>query len=284
YKQGKGLLGRCSVYYAMVEAQGCGTLHCHLLVWVEGNPDPNQLRSRIHDDGTFKSSIISWLEDTIKCKFPGMMNIEDPPFDEHDIDPHLENVPQVIALDDETFATEFWKFVKWLAIKCNWPQHTATCYKHLKPGEVGGNDNCCMHINGTVWSFTGINPDTKSILLRQLHPWINNFNDVIIYLLQCNMDIKYIGSGSTAKVLTYFINDYIAKDELKVHVGLQALQSAIESHCECFCNESIFSDEFHNKNLLTKTVNAMTGRQEISHQQVMSYLIGGGDHYAAHEF
>ena len=38
-----GLFGHCSAYYAMVEAQGRGTLHCHMLVWLEENPSPQQL-------------------------------------------------------------------------------------------------------------------------------------------------------------------------------------------------------------------------------------------------
>lgn len=35
---------------------------------------------------------------------------------------------------------------------------------------------------------------------------------------------------------------------------------------------------------MTKSVNAMMGRQETSHQQVMSYLVGGGDFYSSHTF
>lgn len=31
-------------------------------------------------------------------------------------------------------------------------------------------------------------------------------------------------------------------------------------------------------------VNSMMARQEIPHQQVISYLIGGGDHYRSEKF
>ena len=34
-----GLFGKCNTYYGMVEAQRCGTLHVHFLVWLEGNPN-----------------------------------------------------------------------------------------------------------------------------------------------------------------------------------------------------------------------------------------------------
>ena len=39
-----GLFGYCKAFYSMVEAQGRGTLHCHMLIWLEGNASPQNLR------------------------------------------------------------------------------------------------------------------------------------------------------------------------------------------------------------------------------------------------
>ncbi|PVF90807.1 hypothetical protein CPB86DRAFT_686082, partial [Serendipita vermifera] len=36
--------------------------------------------------------------------------------------------------------------------------------------------------------------------------------------------------------------------------------------------------------LFRKCANAIASRQEISHPQVMSYLIGGSDHYTSHKY
>lgn len=35
FGKGSGLFGICKAYYGTVEAQGRGTLHCHLLLWLE---------------------------------------------------------------------------------------------------------------------------------------------------------------------------------------------------------------------------------------------------------
>jgi hypothetical protein len=43
-KDGGGLFGESETYYGMVEAQGRGTLHCHMLLWIKGNPGPQELR------------------------------------------------------------------------------------------------------------------------------------------------------------------------------------------------------------------------------------------------
>jgi len=192
------------------------------------------------------------------------------------MDARLEKPPQVAEMDDELFARQFEDFVHRLAVECNWHEHTPMCFKHLSNGEQPSDSNCRMRIDGTVCMQTMLDPETEAICLRRLHPWINNYNDVVLFLMQCNMDIKFIGSGSAAKALTYYISDYITKNELKVHVGLQAIQAAMESHRKRFADDPTSSESTRERNLLMKTVNAMMGRREVSHQQVMSYLVGGG--------
>ncbi|KIK99170.1 hypothetical protein PAXRUDRAFT_132704 [Paxillus rubicundulus Ve08.2h10] len=51
-----------------------------------------------------------------------------------------------------------------------------------------------MQIDDTVHSPTDLNTKTLSINLRCLHSHIKSFNDMALFLFQCNMDIKYIGS------------------------------------------------------------------------------------------
>ncbi|KAH7905411.1 hypothetical protein BJ138DRAFT_1138284 [Hygrophoropsis aurantiaca] len=219
---GPGLFGE-------MEAQGRGTLHCHLLLWIKGNPCPQSLRDRMREELGFKSDVFRWLETNISS-LPDAdgIHMPKPVRPKTEMDPRLEVPPQSAGMDDETFAFEFREFVKRLAIECNW--------HHLKDGEKRTEDNCRMGINGK----------TESIGLRRLHPRINNFNDVVIFLLQCNMDIKY--------ALVYYIN-------LQVHTGISALNYAIHR------NETNASDD-QKRSLLTKS---------MSHQQVMNY-------YTSHSF
>ena len=39
-----GVLSRVSAYYGCIEAQGCGTLHCHMLVWLKDALNCDQIR------------------------------------------------------------------------------------------------------------------------------------------------------------------------------------------------------------------------------------------------
>ena len=187
-------------------------------------------------------------------------------------------------LDDESFVFEFCSFVCRLAVKCNWHLHNKTCYKHLQKGERCSDGNCRMHINGQTRAFTELDEETLSILLHCLHPWINNFNNIVLFLLQSNMDIKYVGSGPAAKALAYYITDYIMKSDLKIHTGIHTLQAAMQSHAIKFKDDTVSTYAFHDRNLVMKCVNSFIGRQEVSHQQVMSYFVGGGNYYTSHDF
>lgn len=42
-----GMLGPVSAYYGCVEAQGRGTLHCHMMVWLKGALNCDQIRDRV---------------------------------------------------------------------------------------------------------------------------------------------------------------------------------------------------------------------------------------------
>ncbi|EGN93339.1 hypothetical protein SERLA73DRAFT_64104 [Serpula lacrymans var. lacrymans S7.3] len=84
-----------------------------------------------------------------------------------------------------------------------------------------------MWINGNTRALTELDAETQSILLKRLHPCINNFNDLVLFLFRCNMDLKYIGSGEAAKALVYYVTDYITKSQLPTHVGLAAILYAI---------------------------------------------------------
>lgn len=39
-----GILGLVKAYYGCVEAQGQGTLHCHMMIWLEGGLNPNEIK------------------------------------------------------------------------------------------------------------------------------------------------------------------------------------------------------------------------------------------------
>ena len=60
-----GVLGHVKSYYGCVEAQGRGSLYCHMLVWIEGSLNPDELKENILTDLDFRTRIITYLENII---------------------------------------------------------------------------------------------------------------------------------------------------------------------------------------------------------------------------
>ncbi|KAG1848991.1 hypothetical protein F4604DRAFT_1883848 [Suillus subluteus] len=212
-KHGPGVFGHCEAYYGTVETQGRGTLHCHMLLWIAGNPSPQELHNKMAADDNFKENIINCELLYDKAK--------------EDMDPHLEKQLQLVEMDEQSFQHKFMDFLNQLAVECNWHVHNDTCYKHLRHGEKRGDTNCRMRLDGKLQEMT----ETGSIELCQWH-----------------------GLGEAAK----------ATGDVLMYIGLQM-------------HETKYSEakDGNDTNIVC---------QETSHQQVMSYLVGGGDHYTSHTF
>ena len=54
----EGVLGVVKAYYGCVEAQGHRTLHCHMLIWIEGGLNPDAVRDRLKSDPAFGPQLV----------------------------------------------------------------------------------------------------------------------------------------------------------------------------------------------------------------------------------
>jgi hypothetical protein len=290
----EGLLGRSQAYYGMVETQGKGTLHCHFLIWIEGHLSPQTLRHQMATDGGFKERIFRWLESLITCE---LLSTKEPVFEQngevlskptrprgvpHPTTRPAPRIPNEGDFDWETFKPSFDSFVEDVATELNWHQHGFTCWKYLKLGDPKDDAHCRMRITGEVHPVTDQDPETESIRLRRLHPRISRYNDLISFLIKCNNDIQFIGSGEAAQALIYYVTNYITKENLPTHAGFSALAYALKRSQEQ--HGPTDSSNRTAKSLVTKSINAMMGKKEISHQLVMAMLIGGGDYYTSHKY
>ena len=60
-----GVLGPIKAYFGTVESQGRGSLHLHLLAWIDHEMKPTDLKAKIQDSH-FHEKLIAYLEDIIK--------------------------------------------------------------------------------------------------------------------------------------------------------------------------------------------------------------------------
>ncbi|KAJ6457648.1 hypothetical protein C8R45DRAFT_772273, partial [Mycena sanguinolenta] len=277
-----GILGVVKAYYGCVEAQGRGTLHCHMLIWLEGGLNPNQIKEKALANGgdlEFQKKLLAFLDDTISSSVP-----TDP---EPDFELELGNIhpcatrgPTASDLGRNA-STSREKDLHNLVKKCQFHTHHPTCYKYWRGPPEPKECRFDLDESNTV-PISTFDPETGEITLRCLDGLVNNFNETMLEAIRCNMDIKFIGSGPAAKAILYYITDYITKTQLQAHVAYAALEVAVGKLGEYDPNVDEYT--VRARRLLQKCAHAMIAKQELSAQQVVSYLMGFEDHFTSHRF
>lgn len=65
-----GVLGHVNAYYSCVEAQGQGSLHCHMMVWIEGSLNCDEIKQKAVKDAGFAERLIRYLDNCISSSIP----------------------------------------------------------------------------------------------------------------------------------------------------------------------------------------------------------------------
>ncbi|RXW18892.1 hypothetical protein EST38_g6956 [Candolleomyces aberdarensis] len=283
-----GILGKTRALYGCVEAQGRGTLHCHMVIWIHGSFNPNELKAKLMDPeaSQFRTRVINYLDSCIFSAVPP------DPGDHIDVPSSKHHPCSVLGVDfsDPEASTPAHR-QKDLHNVVNATQihnHHATCYKYWKgppdPKECRfGLDESCIQADTTI------NMETGELSMRHEDAKVNCFNDAISEATRCNNDVKFIGSGETAKVISAYITDYISKSQMKAHVAYAAMELGVHKleRAELTgdgSNDCTNDVSFRGKRLLQKCAYEILARQELSAPQVASYLMDYEDHFTSHTF
>ncbi|PBK86774.1 hypothetical protein ARMGADRAFT_1047805 [Armillaria gallica] len=277
-----GVLGLVKAYYGCVEAQGRGTLHCHMLVWLEGSLNPNEIKEQIveHGDTEFRDCLLAYLDDTISNYIPDIPQDSVPILSDGY---HAATVRGGIDLLDKAGERDFelcQRDLHNLVKDCQIHTHSKTCFKYCHDGEPRV---CRFDLDESkIQAISTFDYESGKLCLQCLNGMVNNFNEMILRAIRCNMDIKFIGSGASVKAVLYYITDYITKSQLKAHVAYAALELSVQKLGEYDPNEDELTSRA--KRLLQRCAYAMLSHQELSGQQVASYLMDFEDHFTSHEY
>ncbi|KAI9059156.1 hypothetical protein FKP32DRAFT_1547099, partial [Trametes sanguinea] len=274
-----GVLGVTKAYYGCVEAQGRGTLHCHMMVWIDGALNPLELQRKLQSlEGVeFGKRLIEYLDDTIWNFVPNEVDQLDVPSRRPHPDTH-RGFP--LHLDGDELRRFRADDLRQLVQKNQQHTHTETCFKYCGDGPR----HCRFDLDeANVIPESSVDHETGELTLRIVEGLINNYNPTILEALRCNMDIQYIGSGDEAKAVIYYITDYITKSPLKAHVAYAALEMAVKKLADSSPSDSRDASMYA-KRALQRTAFSILSNQELTAQQVVSYLMDYEDHFASHKF
>ncbi|KAH7924255.1 hypothetical protein BV22DRAFT_1047590 [Leucogyrophana mollusca] len=268
-----GILGKLSAYFGVVEAQGRGSLHVHMFIWLCDTPNMDEMHSLLKSE-EFRESVRKYIRHNIRAHLDGL--------DEEEISRTRKEaqLPFRRPLDPdspgwarETAALER-QVVRAQQI------HTctkATCLRFNKHGKLV----CKRH---APWEISGDDyvDESGKWLPKRSYGFINNYCPAISTTLCCNNDIKLVTSGRDTKDTMWYSTDYQTKKQNKNNNVSAVMAKSLMYHQEH--SEQLKTLLDRNRLLLFRCQHAINREMELSGPQVIAYLMGWGDTFCSHHY
>jgi hypothetical protein len=272
FSRREGIFGRVKSYIGTVEAQGRGSLHLHLLLWLEDAPTAHELTRALHDQ-TFRDKVKEYIKEIIRADIESkngaqvlaMPKVEAVSYS-RPLDPRKPTDVAIVALTEGGLAraTQYHR--------CSY----TNCLKVVK-----GRTICKRRAPFPIAPFDWVESDGKWGPKR-LCAFLNNWNPPLMITTRANHDTKLIMSGVDTNVLTWYITNYAAKKQYRSSnvSALLAKRVAYHSVEERRRNDMLEA----NKRLIQRCANTLARDREFSGPEIMSYLMGWGDRFESHHY
>ena len=270
-KREKGILGTIQGYIGTVEAQGRGSLHLHMLLWLKGAPNADGMRELLTSEA-FREKARSFISANIHADIEGK--------DGNSIlaIPRQSKVAFSRPIDPRkpTYDNDKKLVVKNLARIVQVHQCGQSCLKYSNAGTF-----CKRRTPFPLADDAWINAE-GDWGPKRLYGYMNNWNPEILQSLRANHDIKILTNGAETRLIAWYITQYIAK---KQHASFNT--SALLAHTLAFHRDKEKTNHnlaAVNKKMVQRCANTLSREQELSGPEVISYLMGWGDRYISHHF
>ncbi|KAJ4465427.1 hypothetical protein C8R41DRAFT_729476, partial [Lentinula lateritia] len=277
----KGIFGKVSVYYGVVEAQGRGSLHIHLLIWLENGMSPIEIKQRCDSSPVFASKLIAWYNDVFSQNMPENTH---PYIRTEGMYKRQPVMSRPRNADSAEFCSELAQDLRDVLENSGMVhEHSDTCYKHLPKTLRSLRDpdkDCRFQLPRAISEQTHFDQD-GNIILACNNGFINGHNPIIMVTQRCNMDVKPIGSGTVAMAMFQYVGNYTIKFTLDTALVFSTLCAAIKvlsDNPPIDINGETDTSE-RSRQLLLKTANKLIAKRELSSQQVATMLISEPSHY-----
>lgn len=271
-KRKEGVFGKVAAYVGTVEAQGRGTLHLHIVLWLVGALTPAEMQAALKTE-IFRSKVASYIEANIRADLHGAnsaaiakmpretsVSYSRPP------DPRKPNYAQVAD-----------------ALECKLAKAVQlhSCKVESCLVERGGKLVCKCRAPFDLSPRDYIDEDGQWGAKRSC-AYLNGWNPAIMQCVRANQDIKLITNGADTQDITFYISLYVAKHQSKSSNTSALLAKKLAFHKKAERNNDDIKTL--NKRLLQRCANTLAREQEFSAPEVVSYLMGWGDRFISHHF
>jgi hypothetical protein len=275
-KSGQGILGRVAGYFGLVESQGRGSLHLHLLLWLCGTPSSDRIQELLHTD-EFRERVTAYIRQNVHAYVPGLETAESIKAIPIDREVSCRGPPCPDALDYD------------LLLQKDERMLARTEQLHVC------KDRCCLvrDSQGRLrckrrapfpCSNEAYVLQTGEWGPKRLHGYINGWLPGILVNARCNNDVKLLTNGGDTKNITYYVTTYAAKKQSQSYNLAAVFAQGYNYHQAHPISEYTSQLKENSRLLIFRLVHAINRYQELAAPMVISYLMGWGDVYRSHTY
>jgi len=274
-KSGVGVFGRVTAYFGVVESQGRGTLHLHLLVWLKHVPSSDEMSALLKTE-EFRARIIAFIRANIHAYAPGFEDGESVKNLPHDNEVSYSRPPAPGSTDYNTQLTSSEVLIARME-----QLHTCKPRRCLvfKKGQL-----VCKRRAPFQLSEDDFVTESGLCGPKRLYGFVNAWCPAILLNARCNNDIKFLTNGGDTKNITFYVTSYAAKKQGKNHNMSAIMAQGFAYHLDH--PKPAYVDDLRDQHrlLLFRLVHTINREQELAAPMVMSYLMGWGDVFRTHTY
>lgn len=266
----EGLFGTIQAYIGTVEAQGRGSLHFHLLLWLKDAPRPQEYKEALLSEA-FRTKVQAFIRQNIHADIDNL--------DTADI-LRLKKDKEIAycrPLDPRDAMFELHRAARIKSVARTLQFHV--CQERvcvvLRRGKRVCKRRAPWPAAKDAWIY-----ETGQWGPKRTSPYMNGFNPDLATTLACNHDVKLMTHGGATRTISWYITNYASKKQQK-----SSNTSALLAHKFAFHTQQEQRNPGKpdlNKRMLQRCVNALARDREFSAPEVISYLMGWGDRYLSH--
>jgi len=213
-----GYLGDLISYYINTETQDKGTLHAHILLWLQGVPNPSEIRESLETNDYYRKQVLSFVEtfqqeDFSICRAPTVEEIHGTAAS---IGPASQHFPYEALrkdIDQETPKELLEIDAKSISSIHNVHRHSGTCYKKCAQGE-----KICrfgfLREGRPLVSRTHYDESIHQIKIKREDGFTNNWCPGLSNICRSNLDFKFMfTSGLLSQSSYFYISNYSIKSD-----------------------------------------------------------------------
>lgn len=273
-KSTKGILGEVEAYYGVVEAQGRGTLHLHMLIWLKNAPSSDDVNTLL-EDGIFRQKLVAYIRENIRAHLDG--------FSEEGIKTIAREKELAYSRppNPKSAAYKAERRERERAVVRSQQVHTCTPKTCLRLNKKTGKLDCKRHAPFPLHESDFANSD-GTIGPRRTYGYLNSWNPTITECLCCNNDIKFLTSGRETRATIWYITCYATKKQSASHNMSALMADGLAYHEKM--SDDLMNAQDRNRLMLFRCLQALNRDMEYSAPQVISHLMGWGDTFTSHSY